>query len=105
MGNIHIAAMSTFNWMFDKDRFTVYKAWRHDSSVVYRLTTWINTTAYLGNLLRLGVKTKATFLNVQKTGFISAYDALERAGLEPDPAARDGLSNSVGSMAVQKAAF
>jgi len=61
--------------------------------------------AYLGNLLRLGVKTNVIFLKVQKPGFVSAYDALERAGLELDPAARDGLSNTVGSMPVQKAAF
>lgn len=97
--------MSTFKWMFDKDRLTVYKTWRRDSSVAYRLTTWTNTMAHLGNLLRLGVKTNVIFLKVQKPGFIPAYDALKRAGLKLDPATRDGLSNTVGSMAVQKAAF
>jgi hypothetical protein len=89
MGNIHITAM-TFNWMFDKDRFTVYKTWRHDSSIVYCLTAWTNTAAYLGNLLRLGVKTNVILLKAQKPGFVSAYDVLKRAGLALDPAARTG---------------
>lgn len=67
MENICIAVMSTFNWMFDKNRFTVYKTWRYDSSVVYRLTTWTNTAAYLGNLLRLGIKMNVIFLKVSET--------------------------------------
>ncbi|CAA7269329.1 unnamed protein product [Cyclocybe aegerita] len=96
--------MNSFNWMFDKDRFTLYKTWKHDSSVVYRMTTWTNTTAYFASFI-LPVKTNIIFLKVQEPTFEAAYDTLKNAGVELDPAARAGFDNSIGRMAVQKVAF
>ena len=60
MGDIHFATMSTFNCMFDKDRFTVYKTWGHNPSVVYRLTTWTNTMPW--QLLAAGCQDECYFL-------------------------------------------
>lgn len=96
--------MDKFNWLFSTDRFTLYKTWHHNSSTVYRFTTWTNVTAYLSSWL-LPTKTNIIFLKVQnKPTFAGAYDALKSAGLELDPDARTGLSNSPAGMLGQKLA-
>ncbi|KAG9251966.1 uncharacterized protein F5Z01DRAFT_691544 [Emericellopsis atlantica] len=96
--------MDKFNWLFGVDRFTLYKTWTHQSSVVYRFTTWTNMTAYLSSYI-LPTKENVIFLRVQKPSFSSSYDALKAAGLELDPDARTGLANTLAGMLGQKLAF
>ena len=96
--------MDKFNWLFGTDRFTLYKSWNHQSSTVYRFTTWTNVTAYLSSWI-LPTKTNIIFLKVQKPTFSGAYDALKKAGLELDSDARSGLSNTPVGMLGQKIAF
>ncbi|KAL5614140.1 hypothetical protein FOVSG1_003203 [Fusarium oxysporum f. sp. vasinfectum] len=94
--------MESFNWFFDKDRYTVYKTFKHDSSVVYRMTTWTNLIAYTASWVT-PTKVNVIFLKVQgNTSFTDAYDALSRAGLKLDPNSRNGLDGSVGAMVSQK---
>ncbi|KAH6889623.1 hypothetical protein B0T10DRAFT_571594 [Thelonectria olida] len=97
--------MQSFNWFFDKDRYTVYKTFKHDSSVVYRMTTWTNLIAYTASWFT-PTKVNVIFLKVQSNSlFPNAYDALSTAGLKLDPNSRNGLDDSVGKMAAQKAQF
>lgn len=96
--------MDKFNWLFDVDRFTLYKTWTQKSSVVYRFTTWTNLTAYLSSWIS-PAKINVIFLRVQKPSFTSSYDALKSAGLELDPDARTGLSNTPAGMVGQKIAM
>ena len=96
--------MEKFNWLFDTDRFTLYKTWTYKSSVVYRFTTWTNVTAYVSSWI-LPTKINVIFFKVQKPSFSTAYDALKSSGLELDADARTGLSNTPAGMLGQKVAF
>jgi hypothetical protein len=94
--------MDKFNWFFDKDRYTVYKTFKHDSSIVYRMTTWTNWIAYTASWL-LPTKVNVVFLKVQSnTNFAAAYDALRSSGLTLDANARSGLDGNVKEMFGQK---
>ncbi|CAA7269325.1 unnamed protein product [Cyclocybe aegerita] len=96
--------MSSFNRMFDKDRFTLYKMWNHDSSIVYRVTTWISATTYCTSFVLL-VKINKIFLKIREPTLEAACDAHKNTEVELDPAARAGFDNSIKRKAIQKAAF
>jgi hypothetical protein len=93
--------MDKFNWFFDKDRYTVYKTWHHDSSVVYRLTTWTNLIAYASSFVT-PTKVNIIFLKVQESGFSNAYEALRKSGLTLDANAKHGLDDNAITMGAQK---
>jgi hypothetical protein len=88
--------MEKFNWFFDKDRYTIYKTFKHDSSVVYRMTTWTDLTAYVASWIT------PTKVNVSNTTYAGAYDALRSAGLKLDASVRNGLDDNVIEMLGQR---
>lgn len=96
--------MDKFTWFFPADRFTLYKTWKHNSSVIYRLTTWTNWAAY-GLSWFTPTKVNVLFFKIQTQNYIDAFDMLKAEGLELDASARTGLDDSVGSMVLQKGAL
>jgi hypothetical protein len=96
--------MEKLNWTFPIDRFVLYKTWNHDSSVVYRFTTWTNAIAYPSSFVT-PAKSSIIFLKVQESTYAKAYSKLKGAGLEIDRAAEKGISDNVGTMVGQKIAF
>lgn len=105
-GHLAIPQMDSLNLLFTLDRFCAMKTWRHDDSIVYRFNTIGAETSWAMNWVFPPCKANNIFLKVQNSpSFESAYDQLATAGLDIDPDARKGLSNTLLGMLGQRIAI
>ncbi|KAK6823118.1 hypothetical protein RU639_005971 [Aspergillus parasiticus] len=95
--------MDKFTPTFDCDRFTVYRTWKCQGSVIYQMTTWTDAAAY-GLSWISPTKLNVVFLKVQLPTFHESYDKLAASGVELNPDTRNGLSHDLGTMLSQRIA-